>query len=94
MKVGKLNSRVARFGQKLKGDINSAVGKTSTVIRQGERGIVKGINAVADVADSKQVIWFELTRESWLTFRAKFDYDKDWGGNPTGQMPSPNGEIS
>jgi hypothetical protein len=47
----------------------------------------------ADVADSKQVIWFELTRESWLTFRAKFDYDKDWGGNPTGQMPSPDGEI-
>lgn len=55
MKIGKLNSRLNRFGGKLKSDVGNIVGKTQKVIRQGERGVVKGINAVASVADSKEV---------------------------------------
>lgn len=53
MKIGKLNSRISRVGQKLKSGIGDAVGKTQKVIQKGERGVVKGINAVASVADSK-----------------------------------------
>ena len=55
MKIGKVNSRLTRFGGKVRGDISKAVGKTSKVITQAERGAKKAVNAVASVADSAAV---------------------------------------
>ena len=55
MKIGRLNSRVSRIGQKLKQDISGAVGRTTKIIRQGEKGVSKGIGMVERVADSKVV---------------------------------------
>lgn len=55
MKIGKVNSRLNRFGQKLRGDISSTVGKTNKVIGQAERGVKRGITEVAKVADSAAV---------------------------------------
>lgn len=55
MKIGKINSRLSRFGSKVRGDISKAVGKTSKVISQAERGVKKGISEVAKVADSEAV---------------------------------------
>jgi hypothetical protein len=55
MKIGKINSRLQRFGQKARSDISKAVGKTSKVIGQAERGINRGITEVSKVADSAAV---------------------------------------
>lgn len=55
MKIGKINSRLQRFGQKARGDISKAVGKTNKVIGQAERGVKRGITEVAKVADSAAV---------------------------------------
>lgn len=52
MKIGKLNSRIQRFGQKARGDINKAVGKTSKVIQQVEKGASKAVGEVGKFADS------------------------------------------
>lgn len=55
MKIGKLNSRLTRFGSKVRGDISKAVGKTSKVVTQVERGAKKAVGEVAKVADSAAV---------------------------------------
>lgn len=55
MKIGKVNSRLTRFGGKVRGDISKAVGKTSKVITQVERGTKKVVGEVAKVADSAAV---------------------------------------
>jgi len=55
MKIGKINSRLTRFGSKVRGDISKAVGKTNKTITQVERGVKKGIDAAAKVADSAAV---------------------------------------
>lgn len=55
MKVGKLNSRLSRLGQKARQDISGAVGKTSKVISQVERGAKKAVGEVSKFADSKAV---------------------------------------
>jgi hypothetical protein len=55
MKIGKVNSRLTRFGSKVRGDISKAVGKTSKGITQVERGLKKGVDVVASAADSKAV---------------------------------------
>jgi hypothetical protein len=55
MKIGKINSRLQRFGQKARSDISKAVGKTNKTISQAERGLKKGVDVVASAADSKAV---------------------------------------
>ena len=55
MKIGKLNSRIQRFGSKARGDINKAVGKTTKVIQSVEKGASKAVGEVAKVADSAAV---------------------------------------
>ncbi len=55
MKIGKLNSRIQRLGQKARGDINRAVGKTSKVIQSVEKGANKALGQVTSVTDSAAV---------------------------------------
>lgn len=52
MKIGKLNSRIQRLGQKARGDINKAVGKTSKVIQSVEKEASKAVGQVGKFADS------------------------------------------
>lgn len=55
MKIGKVNSRLSRFGSKLRSDVSKAVGKTSKTISQVERGLKKGVDMASKVADSAAV---------------------------------------
>lgn len=55
MKIGKVNSRLTRFGSKIRGDVSKAVGKTSKSITQVERGLKRGVDLASKVADSKAI---------------------------------------
>lgn len=55
MKIGKLNSRLNRFGSKVRSDISSSVGKVNKTIKQGERIAKRAVDETAKVADSKAV---------------------------------------
>lgn len=55
MKIGKLNSRIQRFGQKTRGEISKAVGKTTKAIGSVEKGAQKAVKDVASVVDSAAV---------------------------------------
>ena len=55
MKIGKVNSRLTRFGSKIRSDVSKAVGKTSKTISQVERGLKKGVDMASKIADSKAV---------------------------------------
>jgi len=55
MKIGKVNSRLSRFGSKLRGDVSKGVGRVSKTITQVERGLKKGVDMASKVADSKAV---------------------------------------
>lgn len=55
MKIGKINSRLQRLGQKARSDISKVVGKTSKVIGQVESGAKKAVREVGKFSDSTAV---------------------------------------